>query len=130
LLFEQQDPAYKRSVLGTSRARVAVEAGVELGWERYTGLEGRFIGMHGFGASGKIGDVYKKFDITARPWCGPHAKRLLRSLLSIESENGIPVTWLARLLPPSAPRAGLRESNPGTTRSLRIPFIAPYGQKG
>jgi transketolase len=63
LLFERQDAAYKKAVLGTSRARVAVEAAVELGWERYIGLEGRFIGMHSFGASGKIADVYKKFDI-------------------------------------------------------------------
>src|SRR6201996_5148472 len=63
LLFEQQDAGYRQSVLGKSRARVAVEAAVELGWERYTGLEGRFVGMHSFGASGKIDDVYKKFDI-------------------------------------------------------------------
>ena len=65
LLFEEQDPAYKRAVLGSTRARVVVEAAVELGWERYAGLEGSFVGMHGFGASGKIGDVYAKFDITA-----------------------------------------------------------------
>jgi transketolase len=65
LLFEQQDAAYKKAVLGTTRARVAVEAAVELGWERYLGLEGRFVGMHSFGASGKIADVYKKFDINA-----------------------------------------------------------------
>jgi transketolase len=64
LLFEQQDAAYKRSVLGEGTARVAVEAGVEVSWDRYLGFDGRFIGMHGFGASGKIGDVYKKFDIT------------------------------------------------------------------
>jgi len=43
---------------------VAVEAAVELGWERYLGFEGRFVGMHGFGKPGKIADVYKKFDIT------------------------------------------------------------------
>ena len=65
MIFEAQDAAYRRSVLGTSRARVAVEAAVEMGWDRYIGLEGRFVGMHGFGASGKIGDVYKKFDINA-----------------------------------------------------------------
>jgi transketolase-like protein len=65
LLFENQDAAYKKAVLGTTRARVAVEAAVELGWERYIGLEGRFVGMHSFGASGKIADVYKKFDINA-----------------------------------------------------------------
>jgi transketolase len=45
------------------RARVAVEAAVEFDWERYIGLEGRFVGMHDFGTSGKIADVYKKFDI-------------------------------------------------------------------
>jgi len=65
LLFEEQDAAYKKAVLGTTRARVAVEAAVETGWDRYIGLDGRFIGMHGFGASGKIADVYKKFDINA-----------------------------------------------------------------
>jgi transketolase len=64
LLFEQQDIAYRRAVLGETTARVAVEAGVEMSWDRYLGLEGRFIGMHSFGASGKIEDVYKKFDIT------------------------------------------------------------------
>ena len=35
------------------------------GWERYIGHEGRFIGMHDFGATGKIADVYKKFGINA-----------------------------------------------------------------
>jgi transketolase len=63
LVFEQQEAGYKQAVLGNTRARVAVEAAVELGWERYIGLEGRFVGMHSFGASGKIADVYKKFDI-------------------------------------------------------------------
>jgi len=65
LLFEQQDTPYKQAVLGLeSGARVAVEAGVELGWDRYLGFKGAFVGMHEFGASGKIGDVYAKFDIT------------------------------------------------------------------
>ncbi len=64
LLFEEQDLAYKRAVMGDTHARVAVEAAVELGWERYLGFEGRFVGMHGFGESGKIADVYKRFDIT------------------------------------------------------------------
>ncbi len=63
-MFEQQDAAYKAAVLGEGSARVAVEAGVEQSWDRYLGFEGRFVGMHEFGASGKIGDVYKKFDIT------------------------------------------------------------------
>src|SRR6201985_3468770 len=65
LKFEQQDAAYRNAVLGKTRARVAVEAAVELGWEGYTGLDGRSVAMHSSGASGKIGDVYKKFDIPA-----------------------------------------------------------------
>jgi transketolase len=64
LLFEKQDAQYKQHVLGATRARVAVEAAVELGWEKYIGLDGQFIGMHDFGESGKIQDVYAKFDIT------------------------------------------------------------------
>lgn len=64
LLFEEQDVEYKKAVLGASMARVAVEAAVELGWDRYIGFEGRFVGMHDFGESGKIDEVYAKFDIT------------------------------------------------------------------
>jgi transketolase len=64
LLFVQQDAAYKTAVMGETHARVAVEAAVEMGWDKYLGFKGRFVGMHDFGASGKIGDVYKKFDIT------------------------------------------------------------------
>jgi transketolase len=64
LLFEEQDLEYKKLVLGETRARVAVEAAVELGWDKYIGLEGKFVGMHDFGESGKIQDVYAKFDIT------------------------------------------------------------------
>ena len=65
LIFEEQDITYKRAVMGETHARVAVEAAVEMGWDRYLGFEGRFIGMHGFGESGKIDEVYKKFDITS-----------------------------------------------------------------
>ena len=64
LVFERQDPSYQHQVLGVTRARVAVEAAVRDSWDRYLGLDGEFVGMHEFGASGKIGDVYKKFDIT------------------------------------------------------------------
>jgi transketolase len=64
LLFEEQDAAYKKAVLGVTHARVAVEAAVEMGWDRYIGFHGRFVGMHSFGDSGKGADVFKKFDIT------------------------------------------------------------------
>ena len=63
-IFNEQAAAYQQSVLGETLARVAVEAAVQMSWDRYLGLQGRFVGMHGFGESGKIADVYKKFDIT------------------------------------------------------------------
>ncbi|NLR97196.1 transketolase [Rhizobium sp. P38BS-XIX] len=65
LLFDKQDRDYKLQVLGPTTARVAIEAAVQDSWDRYLGLDGRFIGMHSFGASGKISDIYKKFGITS-----------------------------------------------------------------
>jgi transketolase len=61
-LFEQQDAAYRESVLPTNvTARVSVEMGATFGWERYVGPKGKSIGMHSFGASAPIKDVLKKF---------------------------------------------------------------------
>ncbi len=65
LAFEKQDIEYRRRVIGDTRARVAVEAAVQDSWDRYIGLDDLFVGMHAFGASGRIDDVYAKFDITA-----------------------------------------------------------------
>jgi transketolase len=44
---------------------VAVEAGVKLGWERYIGEKGAFVGMSSFGASAPVDAVFKGFNITA-----------------------------------------------------------------
>ncbi len=63
-LFEEQPATYRDSVLGKGTVKVAVEAGVRLGWDRYIGADGAFIGMHSFGASGPYKDVYKHFGIT------------------------------------------------------------------
>ncbi len=63
-LFEQQDDAYKHDTLGDG-VRVAVEAGLQMGWDRYIGTNGAFIGMTGFGASAPADDLYKHFGITA-----------------------------------------------------------------
>ena len=63
-LFEQQSETYREQVLGPGTVRVAVEAAVREGWDRYIGAHGRFVGMHGFGASGPYKDVYKHFAIT------------------------------------------------------------------
>jgi transketolase len=63
-LFDAQDAGYRASVLGTA-PRIAIEAAIGWGWERYTGDHGAFVGMHGFGASAPGTAVYKEFGITA-----------------------------------------------------------------
>lgn len=63
--FEQQDAEYKASVLGSPKARVAVEAGVSQGWDKYLGETGKFIGMDSFGASAPAKTLFSHFGITA-----------------------------------------------------------------
>jgi transketolase len=64
-LFDGQDAAYRDSVLPPSvSARVAVEAGLRMGWDKYIGLGGRFVGMSSFGASAPANTLYKHFGIT------------------------------------------------------------------
>jgi transketolase len=64
-LFTQQGQAYQTEILGHGSVRIAVEAAVELGWERLIGLDGVFIGMEGFGASAPGDELYRHFGITA-----------------------------------------------------------------
>ena len=64
-LFDQQPPEYRDAVLPPGiRARVAVEAGVRMGWERYIGDEGEFVGMSSFGASAPADAAFAGFGIT------------------------------------------------------------------
>jgi transketolase len=65
-LFDEQPAAYRASVLPTAvRARVAIEAGMAVGWEHYVGLDGAVVGMHRFGASAPGKVVLEKFGFTA-----------------------------------------------------------------
>ena len=64
-LFEQQSPKYRAETIGTAPVRVAVEAAVKFGWERFIGEDGVFVGMTGFGASAPAERLYKEFGITA-----------------------------------------------------------------
>tara|TARA_R110000868_G_scaffold213257_3_gene463264 strand:+ start:37679 stop:39694 length:2016 start_codon:yes stop_codon:yes gene_type:complete len=70
-LFEAQDEAIRKRVLPAGPVRVAVEAGVRLGWDKWLmGERGReaksaFVGMEGFGASAPAETLYEKFGITA-----------------------------------------------------------------
>ena len=63
-LFERQSAAYQAEVIGQSPLRVAVEAGVQQGWDRFIGEDGLFVGMHGFGASAPADRLYQQFGIT------------------------------------------------------------------
>ncbi|MCT7374304.1 transketolase [Chelativorans salis] len=62
-LFEEQDDAYRDTVLG-SGPRIAVEAAARMGWDRWIGENGRFVGMNGFGASAPAAELYRYFGIT------------------------------------------------------------------
>jgi transketolase len=70
-LFAQQDEAYRKRILPPGSVRIAIEAGVRQGWDRWLlGQGGReakagFVGMTGFGASAPIDRLYKEFGITA-----------------------------------------------------------------
>jgi transketolase len=64
-LFEKQDQAYRDGVLPPQiRARVSVEQGSVIGWDRYAGSSGAIIGMHSFGASAPLKDLLTKFGFT------------------------------------------------------------------
>ena len=65
-IFDRQKQEYRHSVLPPQVfARIAVEAGIKLGWEHYVGLKGKIIGMESFGASAPGPVLYEKFGFTA-----------------------------------------------------------------
>lgn len=64
-IFEKQDKEYKKNIFPKNiTKRIAVEAGSELGWHKYVGLDGKVISMDTFGASGPGDQVFKKFSFT------------------------------------------------------------------
>jgi transketolase len=63
-LFEAQPADYQAAVIGETDVRVAIEAGVRMGWDRFIGASGVFVGMTGFGASGPYEALYEHFGIT------------------------------------------------------------------
>ena len=65
-LFDDQTPDYRASVLPKDiTVRVACEAGIRQGWDKYIGADGQFVGMSTFGASAPFDQLYKHFKITA-----------------------------------------------------------------
>jgi transketolase len=64
-LFEAQPASYQRETLGGDLPKIAVEAAVRFGWDRWIGFDGGFVGMDSFGASAPYKDLYMKFGITS-----------------------------------------------------------------
>ena len=66
-LFEKQPASYREDVLPKSiKNRIAIEAGVKQGWERYLGEQGKFVGMNSFGASAPAEKLFEHYGITAK----------------------------------------------------------------
>ena len=65
-LFDRQSAKVQAAVIGKAKVRVAVEAAVRLGWERFIGEDGSFVGMSSFGASAPYEKLYEAFGITAQ----------------------------------------------------------------
>jgi transketolase len=63
-LFDAQQAGYRASVLPEALPRVAVEAGVRQGWDKYIGIDGGFVGLGGFGASAPYKVLYERFGVT------------------------------------------------------------------
>jgi transketolase len=64
-IFDAQSKEYRQKILGNkNNFKIGVEAAIKQGWEKYLGDNGIFIGMEGFGASGKYQDLYEHFGIT------------------------------------------------------------------
>src|ERR1700760_373350 len=75
LLLEQPE-ARQKAVIGHAPVKVAIEAAARWGWDAVIGHDGVFIGMHSFGESGPIKDLYKHFGITAEATVNAVQKRL------------------------------------------------------
>jgi transketolase len=76
--FDAQHADYRAQVLPPGGVRVAVEAAVRFGWDRYLGEHGGFIGMAGFGASGAADALYRHFGIVPSAVVA-EAQRLLQA---------------------------------------------------
>jgi transketolase len=75
-LFAEQPEQYRHAILASAPVRIAIEAAVSMGWERFIGNDGAFIGMAGFGASAPYKDLYAEFGITAEAVVNAARERL------------------------------------------------------
>jgi len=60
-VFEEQPASYRANALGRDTVRVEIEAAVRLGWDRWIGEDGAFVGVSSVGASGAVDDLWRHF---------------------------------------------------------------------
>jgi transketolase len=82
-LFEEQSTDYRRAILDDAPVRVAVEAAIRQGWDRFIGRGGAFVGMTGYGASAPYKQLYEHFGITAEAVVAA-ARRKVEALRQID----------------------------------------------
>jgi transketolase len=87
-LFARQDEAYRERVLGPDGTpRVAVEAGVTIGWERYVGERGTVVGIDRYGASGPGAKVLEHFGFTPEHVAATALRTLGQDALAAEIDT-------------------------------------------
>ncbi len=62
--FAAQPEAYRKKIIGRTKVKIGIEAGIRQGWDQIIGSDGLFVGMESFGASGPAGKVFAHFGIT------------------------------------------------------------------
>ncbi len=111
--FELQDRSYRDGVLPPAvRARVAVEAGVSLGWDRWVGDAGAIVGLDHFGASAPAGTIFEKFGFTVDRLVG-----VARDVLAGRVHGPIPTLDPGHLPAPRGGHPSLGGSDPGVDRT-------------
>ena len=76
-------------MLGRGTVRVAVEAAVKLGWERFVGEDGGFVGMRTFGASGPEAELFRHFGITPEAVVAEVTRRLPAATRTVAPERAL-----------------------------------------
>jgi transketolase len=111
-LFESQPAAYRESVLPAAvRARVSVEAGVTLGWERWVGDAGAIVGLDHFGASAPAGTIFERFGFTVDRVAG-----VAVDVLAGKVRGPIPTLEPGHLPAPRGGHPSLGHDDPGVER--------------
>jgi transketolase len=112
-LFERQEAAYRERVLPPSvRVRVAVEAGVGLGWERWVGDDGAIVCLDHFGASAPAGTIFERFGFTV-----DRVVAVARGVLDGSVRGRVETLEPGHLPAPRGDHPSLEHGDPGVRRT-------------